>query len=94
MKRQASIDEWDWQVRGSCRGTDVSVFYSPDGERGKSRTARVDTAKRICRPCPVRAKCRDFALKTGEPFGVWGGMSEEERHAAISRAARRHRNAA
>lgn len=23
--------------------------------------------------------CRDYALTAGEPFGIWGGMSEEDR---------------
>jgi hypothetical protein len=25
------------------------------------------------------ADCRAYALQVGEPFGVWGGLSEEER---------------
>jgi len=29
--------------------------------------------------CPVIADCRSYALKVGEPFGVWGGLCEEER---------------
>lgn len=28
--------------------------------------------------------CREHALSTHEPYGVWGGMSEEERHAIIA----------
>ncbi len=32
--------------------------------------------------------CREFALHTQEPFGVWGGLSEVERRMIIeSRAA-------
>jgi hypothetical protein len=29
--------------------------------------------------CPVIADCRAYALQVGEPFGVWGGLCEEER---------------
>ncbi len=72
-------DSWDWQLRGACRGLDSSVFFSPEGERGRSRAARVRGAKSICRDCPVRAVCRDFALSAREPYGIWGGMSEDER---------------
>ena len=25
------------------------------------------------------AECRDFALSAQEPFGIWGGLSEENR---------------
>jgi WhiB family redox-sensing transcriptional regulator len=27
----------------------------------------------------VRADCLEFAITTGEKFGIWGGMSERER---------------
>jgi len=29
--------------------------------------------------CPVQIPCADHALKVREPYGVWGGMTEEER---------------
>ena len=36
-------------------------------------------AKRWCNVCPVRENCLDYAIRTGEKFGVWGGKSERER---------------
>ena len=36
-------------------------------------------ARRVCRQCPVRAECLDYALETNQEFGVWGGTSERER---------------
>ncbi len=72
-------ESWDWQLHGSCRGLDSSVFFSPEGERGRSRSVRVRRAKSICSSCPVRAECRKFALAAGEQYGIWGGMSEDER---------------
>jgi WhiB family redox-sensing transcriptional regulator len=30
----------------------------------------------------VIVACREHALSVREPYGVWGGMSEEERRAA------------
>jgi WhiB family redox-sensing transcriptional regulator len=33
------------------------------------------------------AVCREFALSTHEPFGVWGGLSEAERRLIIDRRA-------
>ncbi|KAA3425055.1 redox-responsive transcriptional regulator WhiB3, partial [Mycobacterium tuberculosis] len=51
----------------------------PDGERGRARTQREQRAKEMCRRCPVIEACRSHALEVGEPYGVWGGLSESER---------------
>ena len=77
-----NADLWDWQLDGACRGTDSALFFHPDGERGPSRSAREDAAKAVCATCPVIAACRAHALRVREPYGVWGGMSEDEREAA------------
>lgn len=74
-----NADVWDWQIRGRCRGADSSVFFHPDGERGRARAQRELRAKEICRQCPVLIQCRRHALSVSEPYGIWGGMSETER---------------
>jgi WhiB family redox-sensing transcriptional regulator len=74
-----NADHWDWQMRARCRGVDSSVFFAPEGERGRARWAREARAKELCRACPVLAQCRAHALTIAEPFGVWGGLSEAER---------------
>ncbi|GAB2693699.1 hypothetical protein GCM10027089_13990 [Nocardia thraciensis] len=77
--RSLAAESWEWQLQGSCRGVDSAVFFHPDGERGRARADRERNAKRICRDCPVLAACRDYALSAAEPYGIWGGMSEDER---------------
>ena len=72
-------DDWDWQLSAVCRGMDVDAFYHPAGERLDEKTARINQAKQICRRCPVISQCATWALRTREPYGVWGGMSETER---------------
>ncbi|MDQ2881193.1 MAG: WhiB family transcriptional regulator [Actinomycetota bacterium] len=72
-------NEWDWQLQGSCQGLNSSVFFHPDGERGSARSRRADRAKAICLRCPVLEQCRRHALSAREPYGVWGGLTEEER---------------
>jgi transcription factor WhiB len=74
-----NADLWDWQLRGLCRGKDSSLFFHPEGERGAARSSREMAAKEICMNCPVQIACADHALKVREPYGVWGGMTEEER---------------
>ena len=72
-------DLWDWQYSGTCRGQDPSLFFHPEGERGGTRRRRDDAAKAICAECPVIVQCRNHALLVHEPYGVWGGMSEDAR---------------
>jgi WhiB family redox-sensing transcriptional regulator len=80
-----NADFWDWQLRGSCRGTDSDLFFHPEGERGQARAAREESAKEVCLHCPVCKPCREHALKVHEPYGVWGGMTEEEREEYYAR---------
>nr|WP_204398830.1 WhiB family transcriptional regulator [Arcanobacterium pluranimalium] len=75
----ALVDFWDWQILGSCNSLDPEFFFHPEGERGGPRRRRIERAKRICQNCPVIEQCRDYALSHHEPYGVWGGLSEEER---------------
>lgn len=77
--QQRGSQAWDWRVEALCRQEDPSAFFHPDGERGTARTHRQEAAKRICAACPVMVECRDYALRFAEPFGIWGGLTEEER---------------
>ena len=75
----AIIEAYDWQLRGACRGADPSVFFLPEAERGPRKARRERAAKEICGSCPVLEQCAAFALSTREPYGVWGGLTPEER---------------
>ncbi|GAA3621432.1 WhiB family transcriptional regulator [Marihabitans asiaticum] len=70
---------WEWQFQGACRGSDSEMFFHPEGERGAARRTRVAAAKAVCATCPVLLTCREQSLATRETYGVWGGLSEEER---------------
>jgi WhiB family redox-sensing transcriptional regulator len=58
---------------------DSSLFFGPDGERPRVRTHRIAKAKAICAGCPVLDDCRNYAIAAGEPVGIWGGLTEDER---------------
>ena len=75
------LSEWDWQRAASCRGMDSAVFFSPSHERGAERRRREERAQSICRSCPVRRPCAGFALRTAQPYGVWGCLTEADRAA-------------
>lgn len=75
---------WEWQRHAACRGAGSSYFYSPQGERGRSRRDREERALAICAGCPVREPCAAFALAGHEAYGVWGGMTENERRELLT----------
>lgn len=76
-------ETWNWQLRALCRTMGENVFFHPDRERGPSRIWRDERARAVCVRCPVIAECRAHALAVREPYGVWGGMTAEERMAAL-----------
>ena len=65
---------YDWRDEAQCAQTDPEAFFPEKG--GSTRDA-----KAVCANCPVRQQCLDWAIETGETFGVWGGLSERERRA-------------
>jgi len=77
--------DWDWQIKAACRGLDTSMFYHPENERGPSRVRREMRAKQVCAGCPVLHHCLRWALAAREPYGVWGGMTVEEREELLRR---------
>lgn len=83
-----NADFWDWQMQAACRGEDPSLFFHPEGERGPARLARELAAKAVCASCPVMAQCAAHALKVREPYGVWGGLTEDERESLLRRRRR------
>lgn len=76
---------WNWQDHGACRESDPTIFFHPQNERGTRRLQREIAAKRVCAGCSVRLECADYAIRAREPFGVWGGLSEEERELVYAR---------
>jgi WhiB family redox-sensing transcriptional regulator len=85
----ADARQWDWSTEAACHDDDQAVFFAPDGERQEARETREAQAKEICSWCPVRDTCAEYALTTPEPYGVWGGMGEDERHAERRRRIRK-----
>ncbi|MDJ0385084.1 WhiB family transcriptional regulator [Streptomyces sp. G-G2] len=74
-----ALHHWDWQADAACRNVGPARFFHPAGERGEEREDRDAAAKRVCAHCPVRRDCLEHALRAQEVFGVWGGLTEDER---------------
>lgn len=84
--------DYSWRNHAICRDTDPELFF-PVGTTGYA-LVQVDRAKEVCRQCPVKTQCLDYALETNQDSGIWGGTSEEERRDIRRDIARRARLAA
>ena len=79
-----------WRRNASCKDTDPELFF-PIGTTGQA-LIQITEAKVVCDECAVRGKCLDFALETNQDWGIWGGMSEDERREIRRRRAAERRN--
>jgi WhiB family transcriptional regulator, redox-sensing transcriptional regulator len=69
--------EENWRSLAAWRRANPDLFF-PVSSSGRS-LAQVAEAKAICAGCLVRPQCLAFALRTHQVYGVWGGLSEQER---------------
>lgn len=67
----------DWRDRGVCRDKDPELHF-PTGTSGPA-LIQTEQAKANCRACSVTDECLAWALDSGTDFGIWGGMTEDER---------------
>lgn len=67
----------DWRHLAECVNEDPELWF-PIGA-GEYAGAREQLAIAICERCPVTAQCLNWALESGQAFGVWGGKTEDQR---------------
>ncbi|MGP3979398.1 WhiB family transcriptional regulator [Streptomyces sp. 8N114] len=74
------------EAAAACKDTSTDLFFSDGREE-------IVVAKEICNSCPVRIRCLDRALANGERFGIFGGLTPDER-SELARADSEQRGAA
>lgn len=55
---------------GACVGSDPDIFFLDK---------HIEKAKVICADCHRRSLCQGYGLLHNLPFGVWGGLSRQDR---------------
>lgn len=69
----------DWTTDGRCYGhRDPDLFFAEGRARQRQALA-------LCAACPVREACLFYALDHGIDFGVWGGLTAEQRRQVAER---------
>ncbi|MBW8482039.1 WhiB family transcriptional regulator [Actinomadura parmotrematis] len=71
-------NEEHWSDHAICRGADPDLFF-PIGYAAPILREQEERAKAVCGHCPVVGACLSWALRVGEPDGIWGGTTPEER---------------
>lgn len=67
--------ELDWRFGAPCGSVNPDIFF----DAAEDDPLVEEQAKLICLGCPVAAECLDEAMITREEYGIWGGMTPEER---------------
>lgn len=65
-------DSTDWMTSAKCLKSDTMSFDD-------TKPSLVLPAKEFCSDCPVKLSCRKWAVKTRQEWGVWGGLTTQER---------------
>ena len=72
-----AAEDRGWRRRAACAGRG-ELFFSPTLDEAAALAWSAEPAKAVCAQCPVATDCRDWAIRTGQEDGVWGGLDEDE----------------
>lgn len=81
------VGQREWVARAACAEMELdeamaTFFGEATGVVGERAIAK---AKAICGGCAVRAECLKHAMRLPEEFGIFGGLTKEERSAGRPR---------
>lgn len=72
-----------FSATGDCTNYDPEWWF-PEEKAGRtswSRTYEANTARNICKDCPIRKECLEYAVQFHGITGIWGGTDRHERSA-------------
>jgi WhiB family redox-sensing transcriptional regulator len=73
----------DWRNHTNCAKLPKSVFFDYNSKNVsiRERKERTEYAMSVCRDCPVKQQCYEFAVTNCEPHGIWAGTLPDQRKA-------------
>lgn len=78
--RTQGLPDERWWLRAACGPAQADLFFPEPGSLSRKEWRRRESAaKAVCATCPVQPACLDEAMVTPEEFGVWGGLTADER---------------
>ena len=73
MTADLSFPRFDGEA--ACAEVGGDEWFPEPGNPGRRSTHAI----KICNRCEVIDECLKWALRNGEPFGIWGGLTEQQR---------------
>jgi WhiB family redox-sensing transcriptional regulator len=74
---ESAAPDTNWRTNAACQYVDTDLHFPIANTPGWRK--QTQEAKQVCGGCPVREVCLEWALKTGQTAGVWGGKSARQR---------------
>ncbi len=73
-----------WDDDAACKGHPDLPWFPPDKDELEGQdwsSFLYSIARPICTTCPCREECLNYALENKITYGMWGGLTPEERKA-------------
>jgi WhiB family transcriptional regulator, redox-sensing transcriptional regulator len=74
----------DWRSQAACGDHNPDLFFPSEDAPAELVRVQEATAKAVCRSCPVAGACLATALTRRMTYGVWGGLSANDRRAVLA----------
>ena len=70
-----------WRTRAACLDADPDMFFPGRGDTAKA-------AQTVCNTCPVQTECLAYACNLKLGYGIWGGLTYNQRRKLWNKPAR------
>lgn len=74
-----NVAEIDLFARAACRGAPSELFVLPKEDRERTYPRDYDKARTYCKACPIRAECLEYAIVNHIDYGMYGGLTPNQR---------------
>lgn len=77
----------DWRDDARCAKLPKKVFFEYNSQEIDNNTRKCykNLALDTCKNCPVIKQCYEFAICNNEKFGIWAGLTPDQRRPIVKR---------
>lgn len=77
----------DWREHTACSSLPKEVFfdYNSNNLTLVNKREYKELALSTCASCPVRSECYEFSICNNEPYGIWAGLTPDQRKPLVKK---------